>query len=509
MKRILAPFAGLSNIELPIPRQHFYAIIMLAVFSIASVTLLPPPNELFTDKPIPVPQDNLSEDAELSKQAADTEFINVPEQLLQGDDVIDGLNTDTGDSADNEPEPVAYTVKDDDNLSYIFNTLNLSPATLQKLLKVDSKNLLMHLRPGQKLTFYLDNKDNVLRLDVPYEDNKQMVFEQSKDTFASRVVAISDDDSDVDTEDVATTADKPATADKTVAADTSAKTITTAAADATAHKQVHVAIKPTRVLHGKISGTFATSARASGLSIGHIHQIARLFQGRIDFRRDLRSGDTFRVLFDKNAIGGKATSDARVLAVEFNTKGKKYSAFRGGKDNQFYDAKGNSMSVTSSGKFMRFPFGFTPKISSQFNPHRLNPVTGRVAPHNGVDFSVPIGTPVEATADGVVVKVGRHPTMGVFIVLRNSGRYSTVFMHLSKGMVRPGQKIKMGQMIALSGNTGRSTGPHVHYEFHINDRPVNPLRVDLPMNQPMDNKAQNTMLAKIREYKRLLGDSES
>jgi murein DD-endopeptidase len=75
------------------------------------------------------------------------------------------------------------------------------------------------------------------------------------------------------------------------------------------------AIRPTRVLRGTISGTFGNSARSAGLSAGHIHQVTRLFQGRIDFRRDLKKGDTFKVLFDRNAVGGKAVSDARVLAV--------------------------------------------------------------------------------------------------------------------------------------------------------------------------------------------------
>lgn len=229
-----------------------------------------------------------------------------------------------------------------------------------------------------------------------------------------------------------------------------------------------------------------------------------MFQGRIDFRRDLKKGDTFKVLFDRNAIAGKADSSARVLAVMFNLKGKNYSAFRSSDDNQFYDGDGNSLSATQSGKFLRFPIPSATRVSSGFNPHRRNPVTGRVMSHNGTDFSVHVGTPVEATGDAVVMKASRHPDMGNFIVLRHSGRYSSVYMHLSKLMVKPGQKIKMGQVIGLSGNTGRSTGPHLHYEFHVNNTPVDPMRVDLPMNEPMKNKARRSLVAKIQEYKRLL-----
>ena len=111
---------------------------------------------------------------------------------------------------------------------------------------------------------------------------------------------------------------------------------------------------------------------------------------------------------------------------------------------------------------------------------------------------------MRATGDAVVVKATRHRDMGIYIVLRHSGRYSSVYMHLSKSMVKPGQKVKMGQIIGLSGNTGRSTGPHLHYEFHVNNRPVDPMRVDLPMNEPMQNKARKTLVAKIQEYKRQL-----
>jgi murein DD-endopeptidase len=94
--------------------------------------------------------------------------------------------------------------------------------------------------------------------------------------------------------------------------------------------------------------------------------------------------------------------------------------------------------------------------------------------------------------------------MGRYVVVRHGGKYTTVYMHLSKLLVKPGQKIKQGQKIGLSGNTGRSTGPHLHYEFRINNRPVNAMRVDLPMNESMGGKSKRQYLAKVREYKRLM-----
>ncbi len=525
MKRIFTPFTGLVNRELPIPRQHLYAIIMLACFSVASITLLPPPGELLSDEPIPVSNEDLTMDAELSKQAADTEFVSVPhDALLDDDDGIPDEAVSTG-----ELQLMDYTVKDDDNLSYIFSTLNLSAVTLQKLLEVDIQNSLVRLKPGQKITFYLDDANVIQKLDIPLDLEKHVIFERKNDTYQSRIEQSSDTDADdskqesiaaPDATNTNTKTDSPAvTADNSkvskkeaarLAAEENSKKKAAEKAKAQAAEKKEAArpaIRPTRVLRGKIAGTFAASARNAGLSAAHVHQVARLFQGQIDFRRDLKKGDTFKVLFDRNAIAGKAGSDARVLAVMITTKGKNYSAFRNTKDNQFYDDDGSSLSMTKSGKFMRYPIPSSTRVSSHFNPHRVNPVTGRVMAHNGTDFSVRVGTPVQATGDAVVVKATRHKDMGIYIVLRHSGRYSSVYMHLSKSMVKPGQKVKMGQTIGLSGNTGRSTGPHLHYEFHVNNRPVNAMRVDLPMNEPMRNKARKSLVAKINEYKRLLNDS--
>lgn len=523
MKRILTPFTGLATRELPIPRQHLYAIIMLACFSVASITLLPSPSDLISDKPLPIASDDMTDDAELNTVASDTEFVTVPSQLLNDDDNADDTAADASDNkttaSPDDAQAMSYTVKDDDNLSYIFNTLNLSAITLQKLLTVDIQSSLVRLKPGQKLTFFLDDQNIVQKLYIPLELNKQVVFERDGDNYKSHIASLDDENDDsnaADTSDAADTDATPTVQQKVAAksddkpaakvavaekADTKAKSVAPAVEKKAPPRPV---IRPTRVLNGKINGSFAISARNAGLSAGHIHQVSRMFQGRIDFRRDLKKGDTFKVLFDRNAIAGKADSSARVLAVMFNLKGKNYSAFRSSDDNQFYDGDGNSLSATQSGKFLRFPIPSATRVSSGFNPHRRNPVTGRVMSHNGTDFSVHVGTPVEATGDAVVMKASRHPDMGNFIVLRHSGRYSSVYMHLSKLMVKPGQKIKMGQVIGLSGNTGRSTGPHLHYEFHVNNTPVDPMRVDLPMNEPMKNKARRSLVAKIQEYKRLL-----
>ncbi|EQA14930.1 peptidase M23 family protein, partial [Glaesserella parasuis SW140] len=135
-----------------------------------------------------------------------------------------------------------------------------------------------------------------------------------------------------------------------------------------------------------------------------------------------------------------------------------------------------------------------------FNPRRLHPVTRRVAPHKGVDFAVRSGTPIIAPADGVVEHIAYQANgAGRYIKLRHGGQYTTVYMHLSRSLVKVGQSVKKGQRIALSGNTGRSTGAHLHYEFHINGRPVNPMTVKLPgIGSGMPDKERKAFLVKAR-----------
>lgn len=114
-------------------------------------------------------------------------------------------------------------------------------------------------------------------------------------------------------------------------------------------------------------------------------------------------------------------------------------------------------------------------MTSHFNPERVNPVTRKRMPHKGIDFSMPIGSTVISTGAGEVVIAKFSRSAGNYIVIRHANGYSTQYMHLSKLMVTEGQKVKQGQKIGLSGNTGRSTAAHLHYELWSNDRPIDPL----------------------------------
>lgn len=154
---------------------------------------------------------------------------------------------------------------------------------------------------------------------------------------------------------------------------------------------------------------------------------------------------------------------------------------------------------TLSGGFARHPLLYAARVTSSFNPKRKHPITGRISPHKGVDYGLPIGTPIIAPSDGVVEHVAYQARgAGRYIKIKH-GHITTVYMHLSKTLVKPGQSVKKGERIALSGNTGGSTGPHLHYEFHINGRPVNPITVKLPgSSSGMNNKERQTFLNKAK-----------
>lgn len=127
------------------------------------------------------------------------------------------------------------------------------------------------------------------------------------------------------------------------------------------------------------------------------------------------------------------------------------------------------------------------------------PLTGRVAPHRGVDFAMPQGTPVLSVGDGEVVVAKRSGAAGYYVAIRHGRSYTTRYMHLRKILVKPGQKVKRGDRIALSGNTGRSTGPHLHYEVWINQQAVNPLTAKLPRTEGLTGSDRREFLAQAKE----------
>ncbi|HBP77434.1 MAG TPA: peptidase M23, partial [Halomonas sp.] len=246
-----------------------------------------------------------------------------------------------------------------------------------------------------------------------------------------------------------------------------------------------------RLYAGSVTGSFARSAQATGLSSSSVTELTRILQKKLDFRRDSRRGDQFQVLVESDMIDGE-TLDSRVLAVKYDGERMDLTVVRNTTDDNFYTPEGSSLDPA----FARHPFEGNYRLSSNFNPRRLHPVTGRVSPHNGTDFAMPIGTPITAPANGRVERVGNHHAAGRYIVVRHDNGYRTRYLHLSQPLVSQGERVTMGDRIALSGNTGRSTGPHLHYEVIVNNTPVNAMTVELPENTSLSG---DTLIAFQRQ----------
>ncbi|WBM72323.1 murein DD-endopeptidase MepM [Buttiauxella sp. WJP83] len=246
------------------------------------------------------------------------------------------------------------------------------------------------------------------------------------------------------------------------------------------------------VLKGTVGNSFVSSAKDAGLTSAEISGVIKAMQWQMDFRK-LKKGDQFAVLMSREMLDGKR-EQSHLVGVRLRSSGKDYYAIRA-EDGKFYDRSGSGLAKG----FMRFPTAKQFRISSNFNPRRLNPVTGRVAPHKGVDFAMPQGTPVLAVGDGEVVMAKRSGAAGYFVAIRHGRSYTTRYMHLKKLLVTPGQKVKRGDRIALSGNTGRSTGPHLHYEVWVNQQAVNPLTAKLPRTEGLTGSDRNEYLAQVRE----------
>jgi murein DD-endopeptidase MepM/ murein hydrolase activator NlpD len=240
----------------------------------------------------------------------------------------------------------------------------------------------------------------------------------------------------------------------------------------------------TLVKSAEIQSSLFEAADSAGIPDSVAIQLADVFGGDIDFYRDLRKGDRFSVVYEMQYLGGRPVRSGRVIAAEFVNKGKAFRAVyyvgangKGG----YYAPDGQSLRKA----FLRAPLEFS-RISSRFGM-RKHPFLHTWRQHKGVDYAAPLGTRVRATADGVVEFAGRKGGYGNVIILRNSGRYSTVFGHLrgfAHGIHR-GARVEQGEIIGFVGQTGWATGPHLHYEFRIAGVARNPLAVALPAAVPV------------------------
>lgn len=226
-----------------------------------------------------------------------------------------------------------------------------------------------------------------------------------------------------------------------------------------------------------VGNSFFGAMDQAGVPDGITDEIVSLFESDLDFRRQVNPGDKIRVIFETQKIAGRDIGDYRLLAVRFEASGRTHEALHfsaDGRRGNFYDAEGKSVKRG----FLAAPLRYT-RVSSSFSSYRLHPLFGDPRAHRGVDYAAPVGTPVRSVADGTIVDVGWNGGYGNAIEIRHNQRYSTYYAHLSSFAGRPkqGQQVRMGEVIGYVGATGWATGPHLHYEFRVQGRSLDPTKI--------------------------------
>jgi len=222
----------------------------------------------------------------------------------------------------------------------------------------------------------------------------------------------------------------------------------------------------------------------------------KIFAWKIDFSRDLRPGDGFRVLYERMVRPDGTARTSKVLAVQFDIGGATHDAYLFTVDGveDYYDGEGESLRRA----FLRAPLGFR-RISSSYSTGRFHPILRRVRAHNGIDYAASHGTPIRAVGDGVVQKAGWGGGYGNVVEIRHQRGYASRYAHM-RGFadgVRPGTRVRQGQVIGYVGTTGLSTGPHLHYEFHMNGRPVNPTSIRYLTGDPVPGGVRGRFRAQV------------
>ncbi|MBL8514369.1 MAG: M23 family metallopeptidase [Betaproteobacteria bacterium] len=242
-------------------------------------------------------------------------------------------------------------------------------------------------------------------------------------------------------------------------------------------------------VHQYKSGTIRSSLFAAtdeaGIPDAIAMQLVRIFSTDIDFHVDLRRGDRFSVVYEQLHHEGEPMGAGRVLSAEFTNAGKTFQAYLFTDDqgaDGYYSADGHNRAKS----FLRSPLAFS-RVSSGFGG-RLHPIFKNWRQHTGVDFAAPRGTPVWATADGIVEFAGVRGGYGNAIEVRHNSGITTLYGHLQgfASSVRKGMRVSQGQTIGFVGSTGYATGPHLHYEFKLAGIHQDPMRVALPKAEPLE-----------------------
>ncbi|MCE9506733.1 MAG: peptidoglycan DD-metalloendopeptidase family protein [Alphaproteobacteria bacterium] len=251
-------------------------------------------------------------------------------------------------------------------------------------------------------------------------------------------------------------------------------------------KSVHRTLNGYR---GTIDSSLYVDAKAAGVPDGVILDLIKMYSWNVDFQREIHSGDAFEVMYEEyKTEDGKTVRGKGNIVYAKLTLGDNAMPFY-----RFEDARGDADYYDNGGRSAKKPLMKTPvdgaRLSSGFGM-RKHPVLGYSKMHKGVDFAAPRGTPIYAAGDGVIARLGPFSSYGNYIRIRHRAGLETAYAHMSKfkAGLHSGSRVKQGQVIGYIGTTGRSTGPHLHYEVMVNNTQVNPASVKLPTGKALKGK---------------------
>ena len=228
-------------------------------------------------------------------------------------------------------------------------------------------------------------------------------------------------------------------------------------------------------------------------------QLAEIYGWAVNFYQ-INKGDWFKIVYERKYVDGAPVGAGRILSSVFGYKGEEFEAFyfepNDGSPGAYYDQNGKSLRRT----FLKAPIKYT-RISSRYSMRRLHPVQGRWKAHLGTDFAAPQGTPSVSTADGVVIASSYTAGNGNYVKVKHDNVYTTQYLHMSRRAVKPGQRVRQGEVIGYVGSTGLATGPHVCYRFWKNGRQVDALAQKFPPSIPIAEQYQ-TEFAKLLNTQR-------
>ena len=351
-----------------------------------------------------------------------------------------------------------HEVMDGENLSIIFEEFKVPLNTAYRIFRLDKNNLLSKIKPGDEMKFTYLGED-ITGIEI------------IKDSINSILIEITDK--------------------------ISIKKIS---------KDVEL-IQSFK--SGVIKTSFYEAALEAKIPDSIIMDFAYIFGWDIDFIFDIREGDSFNVIYETPYSEGEKVKNGDIILAKFVNRGETYSAnrfFLNENDKEFFDDNGNNLQKA----FLRAPLDFA-YISSHFNPNRMHPVLHTIRAHNGVDYAAKTGSPVRTTGNGTVHYAGRRNGCGNEIVIKHSNDYSTRYCHLNKfkSGIKKGTKVIQGETIGFVGSTGLATGPHLHYEFKIGNKHVDPVKLQLPSAEPISQNLRPDFNKILKDNKLLLSKLES